>query len=165
MIAAIPLLWRWLGGALIVVLVLGGIYLKGRSDGKAVVQAELDAQRATWQGQFDRQAAETARIEEARDQLKWRIERELEPRLAAATDRGATLAERLRQHTSRRVCALSEAAGGPALPDGASGIAADSGGVDEAVEQHFAACSRDAERLTTFQEFYRGLLDRQPAPP
>lgn len=157
MISVIPALYRYLGGILILALVVGGIYFKGRSDGKEVVQAELDAQRATWQQQFDKQSADTARIEEQRDQLTWRIENELQPKLAAVTAGADDLAGKLRQYTRRRVCAVSEAAGSTAVPDSAGRVPSDSDPVEAALGDHIAACARDAERLTGWQEFYEAL--------
>lgn len=53
-------LGRWLGGALLVGAAVLGIYMKGHSDGKAVVQAEWDAavDRAAKRGEQARTDAE-----------------------------------------------------------------------------------------------------------
>lgn len=160
---------RLIGGGIILAALLAGVWYYGHTRyeaGKAIVQDELDRQRFAWQDAYDKQAADTAKIEEARDQLKWRIERELEPRLAAATDRGATLAARLREHAGRRVCALPEAAGTAAEPDGTGRESDDGGRIDAAVERHLAACARDAERLNGWREWWNeaSRLKANPAP-
>lgn len=154
MIAAIPALWKYLGAILIVFLVVGGIYGKGRSDGKAVVQAVLDDQRAAWQGQFDRQSRKTAAQEAAWAAKTQEVENALQARLDAATVDSITLADRLREYTRRRSCPLSQAAGTASVADAATGEPADGDPVERAVASHFAACSRDAARLAAWQEWY-----------
>ena len=157
MIAAIPALYRYLGAALIALLLVGAIYFKGRSDGKAVVQAVLDEQRATWQEQFDNQSRETALKEAAWAAKSKEIENALQARLAAATFDGATLADRLRDYSRRRSCPLSPASSSTPGADAAPGISPDSDPVERAIAGHLSACARDAERLAAWQEWYRGL--------
>jgi len=55
-------LGRWIGGALIIVALIGGIYMKGHSDGSSRVQAKWDAavQAAIEKGNAARTDAERA---------------------------------------------------------------------------------------------------------
>jgi negative regulator of sigma E activity len=156
MIFGIPKLYGYAAIALAVLLAVTGIYSKGRSDGKAVVQAVLDAQRAAWQAEYDKQVAETARIQGEWDRTKER-EREIDARLQVVTLESANLSRSLRDYRAR-IRALSEAASTPAESDFASGIAGD---LERAEEAHLSACARDSERLTQWQAFYQSLLDSQ----
>lgn len=144
-------------GAVLAIAFAVGYYGHVRYEaGKAVVQAELDAQRAAWQTQYDAKAAETARVEEQRDQLKWSIENDLKPKLEAATSVADDLAVSLRNYRARR-CPVPATAGSASEPGGAGGEPADGDGVEEALGAHLGACARDAERLTAWQRFYEGL--------
>jgi predicted nucleic acid-binding Zn-ribbon protein len=149
-------LYLYLAAVLIGLSLLGGLYFKGRSDGKAVVQAVLDKQRATWQAEYDKQVAETARVQAEWDRSKER-EGEINARLQVVSLESADFSRRLRDYRAR-LRALSEAASTPAESDAASGIAGD---LEQAEADHIAACSRDAERLTQYQQFYRSLQDAQ----
>lgn len=107
MILAIPALYRYIGFALIIALVLGGLYLKGRSDGKAVVQAVLDKQRAVWQAEHDAQVTETKRIEASLASKHEAIVHDLQNQIRAGESSVVGLSRRLRLATSSRVCPLS----------------------------------------------------------
>lgn len=158
----IPLPYRLLGGALIALLLFGGVYFKGRSDGRAVIQAKLDEQRATWQGQFDRQAAATEAKEAAWAAKSKEIEDALQVRLETATADGASLSERLRDYQRARRCPLPQAPG--AAPDVAGPARGTEGDeatgrdpVERATGAVFAACARDSTRLGAWQEWYRAI--------
>jgi len=149
-------LYLYLAAGLFALSLLGGAYFKGKSAGKAEIQAILDEQRAVWQAEYDKQVAETARIQAEWDRSKER-EGEINARLQVVSLESADFSRRLRDYRAR-LRALSEAAGTPAESDAASGIAVD---LERAEEAHLAACSRDAERLTQYQQFYRSLQDAQ----
>ena len=160
MIFGLPKLYGYLGIALAAVLAVGVVYGKGKSVGRAEIQVVLDEERAVHKTEFDKQVAETARVQAAWDSTKER-EREINARLEVVTADSTTLAERLRQHTRRRVCPVSGPASSAASPDGTSGVT----GSDESIERRtgevFAACARDSERLTQFQAFYESLRAAQ----
>ena len=104
---AIPLIGRYIGFALVIALALGGLYLKGRSDGKAVVQAVLDEQRAVWQAEHDAQVAETRRIEASLASKHEAIVHDLQNQIRAGESSVAGLSRRLRLAASRGSCPLS----------------------------------------------------------
>lgn len=149
------MIYKYLAILALVAAIAFGAFLKG----KAVVQKELDQQRAVWQASYDSQVAETKRIQEAWDSSKER-EHEIQERLNVVSADGVTLADKLRQYRARR-CAVSNPAGSTTVPDLASGVP----GSDESIERRtgevFAACARDAERLTQFQVFYESLRNAQ----
>lgn len=149
--------YKLLGAILAASLLLGGVYLRGRHDGKAVVQAVLDAQRGVWQADYDKQVAETARIQAEWDRSKER-EGEINARLQVVTLESANISRSLRDYRSR-LRALSEAAATPAESDLAS---RESDDLERAEEAHYAACARDAQRLTEFQAFYAALMGATP---
>jgi hypothetical protein len=167
-VIAASLVYRILGGLAIAAVLCSGAYVKGCSDGKsrgmAIVQKRLDLQRKVWDEGFAKQEAETRRVETA-----WNLEKErtnaLQAKLGAATTRGIDTARRLREYASRSERTLPEVAGSPGDSDGASGVGSQScvfaDGVGEALENHFGACARDAERLTEWQRFYEGLRKSQ----
>ena len=159
MIAAIPVLWRYLGGALVVLLLLGGIYLKGRSDGKAVVQAVLDEQRAVWQTGYNRQVAEThAKEAQWAARLK-EVEDDLQVKMVAAESSVGGLTRRLRLATaSAGKCALRED------PSAAGDDNEGEGPVSEGVEEierdsdaTWAAAARAATALDACIDAYEAL--------
>jgi hypothetical protein len=55
---------RWLGGAVVIVVLVGGIYMKGRSDGSATV--------------IDRINVENSRAKQAADEARARTERDFD---------------------------------------------------------------------------------------
>jgi hypothetical protein len=156
----IPILYRYVGGALVVLLVLGGLYLYGYNKGQDNVQAKFDDYKNAAQVAYDKQVAENKTKEAINEKLSRRIQDELEPALATATADGASLARRLRNHSSRS-CALPAKGQGTGSPVEASGESADGEGtgsaVDDALEAHLQACARDATRLDGWREFWNGL--------
>ena len=143
-------------GALALFLTLG-LYLKGRSDGAGVVQRKFDSYKAVAQQAYDKQVAETARIQGEWDRTKER-EGEIKARLKVVTNDGASLARRLRDYRASG-CPLSSPSTTAGEPSGAAGVPPDSPSVDEALGRHLEACARDAERLGQFQSFYRSLRE------
>ena len=159
MIAAIPVLWRYLGGVLVVLLLLGGIYLKGRSDGKAVVQAVLDEQRAVWQTDYNRQVAET-RAKEAQWANRFKeIENDLQVKMVAAESSVGGLTRRLRLATaSAGKCAVREDS--PAVGDDNEGEGSVSEGIEEIERDSdatWAAAARAATALDSCIDAYEAL--------
>ena len=146
------------GGALVLAIILGA-YLKGRSDGADRVQVKFDAYKRTTQLAYDRQVAETARIQSEWNRSKDR-EREIQARLQVVTNDGASLARRLSNYRSRS-CPLSSPSTTAGEPSGAAGVPPDGPSVDQALGRHLEACARDAERLGQFQTFYQSLRDAQ----
>jgi hypothetical protein len=139
-------LYAYGAAVLVIILAFGGMYLKGRGDGKAVIRAEVAAQVAL-------ATAETARIETERDQISRRVESELLPRLKDATDRANSLAGRLRQYARSRPMP-PDAGAAPGAPT-APGEPPDSGAVEQAIASHLGACARDSTRLGGWQDWYR----------
>jgi hypothetical protein len=156
-LSLIPAPYRFIALALIAAVIVGGAYLKGRGDGKAVVQAELDEQRATWQQQFDRQVADSAAKEAEFKAIAKAKEDEIKASLEAATVAGADLAARLRNHQRAGRCAVSQPAGAAGGADGTSGIDADSDPVEQATGRHIEACARDAERLNGWIDWFHAV--------
>jgi hypothetical protein len=125
---------------------------RGEAAGAARVQAAWDSDREA------REAATAALVKAAREREdvlaaeSRRQQEALREEIRIADARGRDLAQRLREYTAReRERSLREAALATARPDGAGGEPGDSGeartAVDQALEEHFAACARDAERL------------------
>lgn len=156
----LPKLYAYGAAAVIAALFMGGIYLKGRSDGKAVVQAVLDAQRATWIAAYEKQKAETDRIQDEWNKAK-EIERELQERLGVVSSDAADIARRLRLATRQCRRPLPEA---PAPAGDAGSPGGESPDLGSLEESHFSACARDAERLTKLQEWYDSLRQAQNTP-
>jgi hypothetical protein len=146
---------------------VGVVYGKGKSVGRAEIQAVLDEQRAVWQADFDKQVAETARVQAAWDSTKER-ERAANEKLAVATADGAGLSERLRIATRGRRCPVPAAAGVGTEP-GAAGEVADlgaeierlAGEIDRVTDEHFGNCASDAEQLSLIQKRYNDMRDAQ----
>jgi hypothetical protein len=161
-----PLPWRLIGAAALVVAIAamgwrvsawreGYLQLQAtekaletsRAEARQCLDREVVAQRA-WQD-----AAAAAESKAAADRATAeRVERELEKRLADADLRGRDLARRLSD-------AARAGAGRGAVPaaPGAAGPADDAGGDagrDAALAGVFAACERDAERLTGWQQWW-----------
>ena len=132
----------------------------GEERGRAAVQALWDAEKA--------EAAEALREEEKRREEKRKkdeeaakeVQRELEERVAESDARSADLARRLREWQARscRGSAMPAAPGAAAGTGGAAGVPQDEGAagtaVDLALENHLAACGRDAERLAGWQDWW-----------
>ena len=143
-------------GAIAAAIALGGYFY-----GKSKVTALWEADKAVWQANFDKQKDETDRV-----QGEWNKAKEtanaIQDKLDTATADSDSLAGKLRDYQARaRRCAMPNPAGSPGSPDAASGVAADSDGVEQALGEHLAACARDAERLTQFQVFYESLRQAQ----
>ena len=141
-----------LGGLVLSVVTGIGGYVWGRLDGRAIWKGELDTQRAVWQVEHDKQVAETKRVQGEWDATKER-ESVIQKRLEVVTAESAGFARSLYDYRAR-LRALSDLAASTGQPDPTSGIAADLESLEGA---HYAACSRDAERLTQFQAFYEAL--------
>jgi hypothetical protein len=156
----IPVLWRYLGGFLIVVMLVGAIYLKGRTDGANKVQKVLDAQRLEWQEEFDKQVQTTQRIQEGWNAAREQAD-EIQARLNVVSADGITLAQRLREHSRRSSCTVPAVTGSAIEPEPSGGEPADGDPVGRATEAHFAACARDAERLNGWIAFYEELRRAQ----
>lgn len=148
--------YRYIGGALIFFLLLGGSYLKGRSSGKEIVQDKFDRYKETAQLAYDRQVAKTAEVQAQWDATKER-EDAIKSRLQVVTLESAGLTRSLRDYRAR-LRALSEAARTAGEPDPTSGESSD---LERLEGAHFEACARDSQRLTEFQAFYQSLLDAQ----
>jgi hypothetical protein len=126
---------------------------RGDHHGASQVQAAWD--RATAARNQEVRALElAARKREAElAQAAARMEEDLRAQLDTADARGRDLARRLRLHQATRPgggC-LPAPAEPPAGPDGTGGEPGDGGSpgtaADQALEEHLAACARDAERL------------------
>lgn len=152
----IPILYRYLGGALVFFLLLGGVYLKGKANGKEIIQDKFDRYKEVAQLAYDRQVAKTAEIQAQWDKSQER-ESEIKARLQVVSLESADLTRSLRSYRAR-LRALSEAPRPTGVPDPAAGITGD---LERAEAAHYAACARDAERLGQWQAFYQSLLVAQ----
>ena len=111
------------------------------------------------------EAARAAETTAAADRITaTRIEHELTTKLADADRAGRDLARRLRDHQARRCrVALSAATGSAVELAGTAGEPGDGAMVERATAEHFAACSRDAERLAGWQGWWREVSDNRAA--
>lgn len=155
-VSMIPVLYRYIGGFLVFFLLLGGAYLKGKANGKEMVQAKFDRYKEVAQLAYDRQVAKTAEIQAQWDKSQER-ESEIKAKLQVVTLESADLSRSLRSYRAR-LRALSEAPRPAGVPDPTAGESAD---LEQAEADHYAACSRDAERLSQYQAFYKALQDTQ----
>lgn len=109
-------------------------------------------------------AGKAESIAAADRETRQRVENELQTNLAAAGVRGRDLARRLRDYQARRCSRpVPAAAGAVAELAGAAGERDDSEAVDRATADHFAACSRDAERLAGWQGWWREVSGNRSA--
>ena len=153
----IPLLYRYVGGALIFFLLLGGVYLKGRSNGADSVQRKFDAYKNTAQLAYDKQKAENDRIQGEWDKLKEQ-ERERKVEFDAAKSNVAGLTRRL-----RLASASNCPAAGPAFPAGVgepTGEVPDSvGEVERDADAAWTAAGQDAAALNYCVPAYNSVRD------
>lgn len=152
-----PLLLKLGAGALIAASLLTIGYLKGRSD----IAAKWEADKAVWQKDHDDQVAETKRV-----QAKWdkatRSSHELQEQLAAASDRGASLADRLRRHEARACLSAVPSATTPAAGALDPGPESDLDGRIRATARRVGAdCAADAKQLNDVLAIYEGLRAAQ----
>jgi hypothetical protein len=88
----------------VAVLSLGCIfyaYSRGHSAGEAKVQAKFDTYKSAQAKAVEKQIADNARLQNEGDLLRYRIERDLAPKLAAAGADNKRLAGLLREHYAR----------------------------------------------------------------
>lgn len=167
-LTAVP--WRLLGTAGIALALAGaGWWLRhtGYVDGEAAGAAEV---RQAWDRDIAaRQAATEAlrRAAAAREVEQARIAREqetaLREQIQIADARGRDLARRL--SAAYAANARERSLPGPADPapgaDAAGGVPGDGGAarraVDVALEEHLAACARDAERLEGWRQWWEAV--------
>lgn len=134
-------------------------YSRGEAAGAAEVQQAWDRDAAERQAALEayRQAVAAREAEQAR--IAQEQETALREQVQIADARGRDLARRLRDYEAReRARRLSEAAAAAAGGAGAARIPEDSGdartAVEQALEEHLAACARDAERLSGWQNWW-----------
>ena len=89
-----------------------------------------------------------------------RIEDDTTTRTAAADAAARDLARRLQLSQARAAAADRAAATAAGDLDAARRVARDREAIGRAAEEHFAACSKDAERLTGLQTYVRALPKR-----
>ncbi len=160
MIFGLPKLYGYLGIALAVLLAVGAIYGKGRSDGKQVIQARLDEQRETWKTAFDKQAAETKQTEAVWAARLKEQERGLQAKLDAAESSVGGLSRRLRLATvSAGQCAVSGDSAATGEPSDASGVSTGIAEIERDADAAWAAAARDSARLTACQLAYNTLRE------
>jgi hypothetical protein len=148
----------------VAVLSLGCIfyaYSRGHNAGEAKVQAKFDKYVSVAEREYDKAVAETARVEEQRDQIRYRHEVAIKEKLAAVR-RGDDLAKRLREHyaglASESLSRLADAADRTA---GASGDGTGPDETDDAVGNLIVACQRDAIRLNQWIGWYEDVQATQ----
>lgn len=157
-----PLL-RYLPHLAVFAALAGGVLFYGHTRydaGQASVQTKWDAAIV----EAERAARET---EERHDAIAKELQDALTEkggRLDAAESSARSLADRLRSAQARR-CVPPAAGATPGAADPGR-ESADGGGagarIDEAVADHFAACSRDAARLDGWREWWGAIQAAEP---
>ena len=150
----IPLQYKLIAGAALLVAVALGAYFHGRH--QVMIQWEKD--KTAWQVTYDAQVKETAKVQAAWDASK-EHENEWKAKAESAGNDAAAVARRLRQYQGACRGAVPAAPSSTADPDAASGESADVTRIDRATERHFASCARDAERVGMWQVFYSQLRE------
>jgi hypothetical protein len=157
-----PLL-RFAPYGIAVLLIVGGVayvHQRAYNRGQASVQVKWDADKALQARAVEKQLTENARLQNEADLLRYLVEQELKPKLAASRDLAADLTKRLRDHISRS-SAVSETPITASDPDGTSGVGSRActfaDGVGTALEDYFGAASRDSLRLNAWISWYEQL--------
>jgi len=152
----------WLGFGLAALLLSTGwlSYRTAYRTGWEAGRAEITAQWAKNAAQREKAHSEAlaAADDTLRRQLAARdeVERGLSDRLATADARGRTLADRLRDALAApRSCPVPSTAVPSPGADGAGREPGNSPALGAALADHFAACERDARRLTELQDWVR----------
>jgi len=150
--------WKlvWAGLIAAGILVIGVyVYGSGKAAGRAEIQAEWDRANEEIAAQVAAKEAEYREKEEANKRASEEIQNELENRLSDADSRARDLARRLRNYQVRPCpVQVPGATDSTAESDPAPGGAASDGEIGRAVEEVYAACSRDSERLKGWQEWW-----------
>jgi hypothetical protein len=150
----------------LVVAAVAYVHQRAFNAGEAKIQARWDADKAIQKLAYDKAAAETARIEEQRDQLSYRIDHVLKPKLAATESANRDLASRVLNYSSRPRSAVPEISNGTRGPSVTVRIGGDESKPDdrvrEALSLHLAACDRDAIRLNGWIEWYQLMRGAVP---
>jgi hypothetical protein len=135
------------------------VHQRAYNRGQAEVQAKWDADKALQAQAVENQLKENARLKNETDLLRWKVERELQPKLAASRDLAADLTKRLRDHA--RDSRVPEDSLTPGLSDGTSGRGSQScgftDGVGSAIENHLGASARDTAKLIAWQSWWEQL--------
>lgn len=166
-IKALP--WRAIGAATVVAVVAFAgwrvsvwhdAYKRLQATEKALATRTAEAQQcadreavaALAYADAARQAESVAAADKATAE---RIQRELQINLAAADRTGRDLARRLRDYQARRCgSAVPAAAGASVELTGTAGEPSVGSVVERATAEHFAACAKDAERLSGWQQWW-----------
>jgi hypothetical protein len=157
------ILLRFLPHLIALGLVVGAVaYVHQRAydRGQAEVQAEWDADKALQAQAVENQLKENASLKNETDLLRWKVEQELQPKLAASRDRAADLSKRLRESlalSSRVSEAASTAESGTGDGGRGSQSCGFAPGVERAIEQHFGASARDTAKLIAWQSWWEQL--------
>ena len=146
-------------GALAVVGLLSwgaySLYSHGEAAGRAIVQKQWDDATSELARQRALQDAETRAKMERDSRIAKEIQDALQQKLDSADARGRDLARRLLDYQARiAALQLSRPADPATGADGTPGVPEDGGAVGQALEEHLAACGRDAERLAGWQEWW-----------
>jgi len=149
----------WYIRAAVLAAILGGVwwfsharYTAGEAAGRAQVQADWDAATKAQRAAVAVAEAEKAEKEKADRKAAQEVEDGLREQLAASDAAGRDTARRLRDYAARaNRCAVPGAAAPAGQPKGSGGESGDPAGVGPALEDHLAACARDAERLDAWE--------------
>jgi hypothetical protein len=147
-----PILLRYLPHLLGLIGLIAGLWWFGHSRyeaGQEVVRAEWNAAIIAAQIEADKKEAEYAAAAKAMQDELVRVGGSLD----AATARGRTLSARLSE-ALRRPC-LPQAPGAAPGAGGAPGESGDGGEIERALGGHLEACARDAERLGSWQSWWK----------
>ena len=154
---------RYLPNILAIVVTLVGVWYYGHlryRSGAESVHVAWTKEKAEQAKAYEARERAVAKLQNERDLLAYKVEHDLQPKLAATSRRADDLARRLREHYARPVT-LPEAPGTSPEPDGTSGNRSGPDDLDRAIGNVLGACQRDAIRLNAWIEFYSGLRATQ----
>lgn len=126
-------------------LLTGGAYLKGRTDGNEIAEARAAKAMAV-------AVADKLRIEEDWRKRERESENAARKKLEAVSARADDLASRLRNYWAS--IAVPESPGTPTGSPGTGPVGSNEGDIDSAVTRHLAACEQDAIWLNWWIERY-----------
>lgn len=133
-------------------------YEAGERAGRQAVQTKWDAENSRELREATEAAERNAAIELDNARKAKEIQDGIQKKLDDASADARSLSERVRYYQSKRCPRpVPQVAGAPAVADPATRVPEDSGAVGEATDAHYAACARDAERLSEWQNWYHGL--------
>ncbi len=157
-------LYLYLGAVVVFVLLLGGVYVKGRFDGANKVQDQWDDQKLAMAEEVIQAVERNFRQEQKYARLQIALDGTIKAK-AAVDQHNDDLARRLRQaYQAPRPGALPQVTQSSSDPPPASRIAPNEEELDRSVKEHLSACDRDAIRLDGWREWWEEVRRLQQPP-